>query len=484
VSAAISREQLRELFLFADLSPDQLDALVEAGYVLAAAADTVLFREGEPATCFYVLLDGELSMTRRVGGGEVSLVRTSQRGVYCGAVAAYAGDRIPQVYTAAVRVTADSRFFVLPARPFAELLREWFPMAMHLLEGMLLGARNAETVVGQRERLLALGQLSAGLMHELNNPAAAASRATAALRERVAGMRHKLGLLASGNVDARTLAQVVDLQEDTVERVAKAPRRSPIEASDLEDEVGDRLADLGVGTPYDLAAVFSAGGLDAAWLDGVARTVDRAGALEPALRWLAYTVETEQLMREIEDATTRIATLLGAMKDYSRMDRAPYEEVDLVEGLESTLAILGPKVRGGITVVRDYAPDLPHVPAHAGELNQVWTNLIDNAVAAMGGEGTLTLRSRVEDGRGGPAERCVVVEVGDTGTGVPAEIAERIFQPFFTTKPVGEGTGLGLDICYRIVVERHRGDLTMRSVPGETWFTVRLPVGEAAPGSS
>ncbi|HSK28171.1 MAG TPA: ATP-binding protein, partial [Jiangellales bacterium] len=403
--------------------------------------------------------------------------RTAHRGVYCGATAAWAGEQTTQVYTTSVRVTTDSRFLVLPAEDLARLLRAWFPMAMHLLEGLLLGSRRSETVVSQRERLVALGQLSAGLTHELNNPAAAAARATAALRERVAGMRHKLGKLATGAVEPARLQEIVVLQEATVERQVKAPRLSPLELGDLEDELGDWLEGHGVTGAYELAPVFAAGGLGTDWADEVAAAVSGPADLEPALRWLAYTVETEQLMREIEDATTRISTLLAAVRQYSGMDRTPFEDVDVRAGLESTLAILGHKIAPGVSVVLDWAEDVPAVAAYGGELNQVWTNLIDNALAAMDGQGTLTLVVRPEPDGQEPEE--VVVEVGDTGPGVPDEIAGRIVEPFFTTKPQGEGTGLGLDISYRIVVQRHGGDLGVRSRPGETWFSVRLPLARS-----
>jgi signal transduction histidine kinase len=204
----------------------------------------------------------------------------------------------------------------------------------------------------------------------------------------------------------------------------------------------------------------------------VQATVDTA-TLESALRWLTYTVDTELLMNEIEDSTTRISTLVGAAKQYSQLDRAPFDVVDVHELLDSTLLMLAGKIPHGIAVVKQYAPGLPRISAYAGELNQVWTNLIDNAVSAMGSSGTLTVRTGLDRDH-------VVVEFGDTGPGVPPEIRERIFEPFFTTKPVGEGTGLGLDITWRIVVNKHHGDIAVESVPGDTRFRVRLPI--APPG--
>jgi signal transduction histidine kinase len=348
------------------------------------------------------------------------------------------------------------------------MIHQWFPMALHLLEGLFFNFQNAQQIIGQRERLLALGSLSAGLTHELNNPAAAAVSATAALRERIAGMRHKLAMIADGPYDRVALGQLIRLQEEAADRVPKAPALEPMQVSDREDAVSDWLDDHEVTDGWDIAPVFVQGGLDTGWLDHVAEVVDEA-YLDGALRWLAYTVETELLMTEIEDSTTRVSTLVAAARQYSQLDRAPYQVVDVHDLLDSTLLMLSAKIGKGIRVVKDYDRTLPGIPAYAGELNQVWTNLIDNAVSAMGGTGTLTVRTGLDRDR-------VLVEFGDTGPGVPEEIQQRIFEPFFTTKPVGEGTGLGLDISWRIVVNKHHGDLRVESVPGNTRFKVWLPL--------
>jgi len=463
-----SVEELRTLFLFEKLSDDQLQWLCERGHVELIEPGTV-YAEGAPATCFYVLLEGTVVLSRRVGADDIEVGRTSTRGVYTGAFMAYLGDSVPQVYNNSARVSEPSRFFVLDAAVFAELMQDWFPMAVHLLEGLFFGNKNAQAAIGQRERLLALGSLSAGLTHELNNPAAAAVRATASLRERVAGMRHKLGMIAGGKWDRTTLQTLIRFQEEAAERVPKAPVLSPLEASDQEDAITDWLDSHEVRDGWDMAPTFVAAGLDVAWLDRVVETVDPA-CLEAALRWLNYTVDTELLMNEIEDSTTRITTLVGAAKQYSQLDRAPYQVVDVHELLDSTLMMLSGKIPPGINVVKEYERSLPQIPAYAAELNQVWTNLIDNAVSAMNGTGTLTVRT------GKVREDEVFVEFGDTGPGVPPEIKNRIFEPFFTTKPVGEGTGLGLDISWRIVVKKHHGDLSLESSPGDTRFRVRLPV--------
>ncbi|GGS48189.1 histidine kinase [Streptomyces daghestanicus] len=467
--------EIGSLFLFEKLSPEQLGRLCAEGRVELFEPGPV-YAEGDPATCFYVLLEGTAVLSRRVGGDDVETNRTSQRGVYAGAMQAYLGDRVPQVYTNSLRVTAPTRFFVLPADTFAGVVQEWFPMAVHLLEGLFFGSKNTQRAVGQRERLLALGSLSAGLTHELNNPAAAAVRATASLRERVAKMRHKLRVIAEGPFSREALAALIDIQDRTAERVAKAPVLSPMEAADREDAVTDWLDGHGIRDGWQLAPTFVQAGLDSEWLDQVAAAVDEE-ILPNAVGWLNYTVETELLMNEIGDSTARISHLVDAAKQYSQLDRAPYRSADVHELLDSTLLMLSGKIGPRIKVVKEYDRTLPDVPAHPAELNQVWTNLIDNAVSAMdsaGGEGTLTVRTaRVHDR--------LLVEFRDTGPGVPAEIRDRIFDPFFTTKPVGEGTGLGLDISWRIVVNKHHGALQVDSRPGDTRFQVLLPLTAAAP---
>jgi signal transduction histidine kinase len=465
-----SPDELRTLFLFEKLTDAQLDWLCQTGRVEDIPAGPV-YAEGDPATCFYVLLEGTVVLSRRVGTDDVEVGRTSQHGVYAGAWQAYLGDRVPQVYNSSMRVTEPSRFFVLDAGVFAGMIATWFPMAVHLLEGAFFGTRNLLEMTGQRERLLALGSLSAGLTHELNNPAAAAVRATVALRERIADTRRKLGTIEAGLYHRVPLETLIELQEEAAERVPKAQALPPLEASDAEDAITDWLDSHEVSGSWQLAPAFTTAGLDVDWLEHVASTVD-AASLKEALRWLHDTVETELLMNEIEDATTRISTLVGAARQYSQLDRAPHQVVDVHELLDSTLTMLAGKIPPGIRVVKEYDRSLPAIPAYPAELNQVWTNLIDNAVAAMGEAGVLTVRT-------GPDRDQVFVEIGDTGPGVPPELRERIFEPFFTTKPVGQGTGLGLDITWRIVVNKHHGDIQVESVPGDTRFRVHLRLATA-----
>ncbi|MGW4350185.1 ATP-binding protein [Streptomyces sp. NPDC004690] len=465
-----SPKEIGALFLFEELSAEQLGRLCAEGRVELFEPGPV-YAEGDPATCFYVMIEGTVVLSRRVGADDVEVTRTSQRGVYGGAMQAYLGDRVQQVYRNSMRVTEPTRFFVLPAATFAAIMREWFPMAVHLLEGLFFGSKNTQAAVGQRERLLALGSLSAGLTHELNNPAAAAVRATAALRERVARMRHKLAVIAEGPFSRDQLANLIEIQERTAERVGKAPALSPLEAADREDAVSDWLEEHGVAQGWQSAPVFVQAGLDVDWLEQVAAAVDEE-ILPGAMGWLGYTVETELLMDEIADSTTRVSRLVDAAKQYSQLDRAPYQVADVHELLDSTLLMLAGKRGPGIRVVKEYDRTLPRVPGYPAELNQVWTNLIDNAVAAIedaGGQGTLTVRTARHDDQ-------LLVEFRDTGPGVPPEIRDRIFDPFFTTKPVGQGTGLGLDISWRIVVDKHHGELRVESVPGDTRFQVLLPL--------
>jgi signal transduction histidine kinase len=468
----LSRAELRTLFLFETLDDDELTWLSDNGYCQTWSAGQPVYTEGDPATCFFVLLSGTLSMHRRVESTEVETARTNQRGVYCGATQSFVKGMVELPYWGSVRAVTDCDFWVIGAAEFGEKFREWFPMAVHLIEGITMGFRSSQAIIGQRERLLSLGRLSAGLTHELNNPAAAAVRATASLRELVSKMRRKLGHLATSDVDPKALVALTELQEAAVEKMAKAEKLSPVQVSEAEDELSAWLDDHGIDDAWDLAPPLVAAGVNTDWLDEVAETVPTT-LLADGLHWVTYALETEQLMVEIEDSTGRISALVGAAKQYSQMDRAAHQDIDVRDGLKSTLIMLSHKIskRGNITVVKDFDDSLPAIPAHPAELNQVWTNLIDNAIYAMPDGGTLTVRTSQEDG-------WVLVEICDTGVGIPEEMQQKIFEPFFTTKPVGEGTGLGLDISYRVIAQRHGGDLRVKSRPGDTRFQVRLPLTE------
>jgi signal transduction histidine kinase len=466
----ISPEELQELFLFEDLDDRKLAFLSLCGTVAEYPSDGIICAQGEPTEFFYVLLDGEMVMTQNVRGHSVEVSRTDRPGTYGGAVQAYLGDKIEQRYQHTLRATRPARLFVLPARKFAKAVRKWFPMATHLLEGSFFGMTTARRVVDQRERLTALGTITAGLTHELNNPAAAAARASAELGERLIGAQKSLADLAAQGVDCTHLSALVSLRP-ALPAQPPGVRRSPLEVSDAEDELGDWLEEHGVGEAWDLAPGLVASGIGIEQAEEVERAAGEH--LPAAMRWLAEVMEVTQLQAEISEAMGRITALLDSARQYSQLDRAPYRRTDLRELLDSTLTMLKRKFGDGVTLKTVYDETLPPVPVYAAELNQVWTNLIVNALYAMQGSGTLTVRTARENDN-------ALVEIGDTGVGIPEENLDRIFTPFFTTKPVGQGTGLGLDISWRIVADRHGGDIRVESLPGDTRFQVLLPLAEPA----
>jgi signal transduction histidine kinase len=363
---------------------------------------------------------------------------------------------------------APTSLFRLRSADFGTLMREWFPMAVHLLAGLYLGVRASEVQVQRRAHLADLGALSANLAHELNNPAAATVRATGQLRDRVAGLRHKFSDVLSTGSSPAIMTALSAIQERAIEHASKTrPSLSPIDQADREDALVDHLDGLGIADGYDLAEVFASAGLDEAWIDEVCAAAGDQ-SIEGALKWLATTLEIESLLDEMDDASTRISTMVAAVKLYSHMDESSHQRIDLLPGLDATVVMLGHKL-GTITVRREFDQDPPQVPVYAAELNQVWTNLIDNAADAMPGGGTLTLRTSHDDTR-------AIVEITDTGTGIPAEVQPHIFEAFVTTKPPGTGSGLGLDNARRIVEQRHQGTLTFETGPGGTTFRVALPL--------
>jgi signal transduction histidine kinase len=410
-----------------------------------------------------------LSLSRRVQGGELELTRTDYRGAYTGAFNFFASRQdVPQVYPTTARAVRDCRLLELPAAELGKAFRAWYPMASHLLEGLSTQGMDSRAAIERHERLVALGSVTAGLTHELNNPVASVVRASARLREMLAEMREKLGLLVRAQLPANKLETVADLAAQALESSREAPPLSPLEASDREAEVDDWLIDHGITDTAEIASTLVGAGLGVAWLEELI-DVTPPPHLEYGLSYPVRAIESDNLLDEITHGVERISDLLAAAKQYTQMDRAPLQTFDIHEGLDATLTMLQHKLGDGIKVVREYDRSLPQIVAYPGELNQVWTNLIDNAIDALGGHGTLTVRTRPEGDR-------LAVEIADDGPGVPAEMRSRVFEPFFTTKEVGKGTGLGLDIVWRIVVGRHGGEVSLESEPGDTRFTVVLPV--------
>lgn len=461
------KDELRQTFLFEKLSEEQLDTVIALGEVMSYPTGQTICHEGQPADYLWVLLEGEVELTRLVGGQRIVVETMSRPGTYAGGVRAFATSETGGGYRASGRALRPTRFFRLASEDLSRLLDAWLPMAKHLLDGYIRTFEYIEVAVRERGRLISLGTLAAGLTHELNNPAAAAKSAAGDLRAVMGRLEAFAGQCAAGELTPAQVRAGVDLRAEAATRSAAVPRLNPIETGRREEAIGDWLEAHGVENSWDLAPAFVAAGLELSQLEAAAERLG-ANGLGPALNWVASTLNAAALVDQIEDATARISQLVSAVKDYSNVDRAAEREIDIHEGIEKTLVILGHKLKGGIEVIRDYDEHLPPIVASGSELNQVWTNLIDNAIDAMGGHGQLRIQTRHDD-------QAVRVAIVDQGPGIPSELAARIFDPFFTTKGVGKGTGLGLDIVRRIVVDRCHGEITFESVPGETRFLVRLP---------
>jgi signal transduction histidine kinase len=458
--------ELRGLSIFDGLSGDQLDQLAAAGTEVAVEPGIDLFTEGEHADHWWVLVDGALDLLRHTGREDTVVGRMDVPGRWAGGFRAWDDDG---VYLATGRGAAPGRALRVPATRLRELLDAWFPFGVHLIGGLYRTARSIESTARQRDALVTLGTLAAGFAHEINNPAAATTRAVASLEDACTTLLSSLGRLAEGEI---TAAQFVGL--DTLRREV-TPRPgvlNTLEVADREDELSDWLVVHGVADEWAIAPTLAAAGVDLAWCDRAADLLE-GPALEHGLEWVASTFAATTLLAEVKESTRRVSDLVAAVRSYSQMDRASRQPTDVTEGLESTLVMLGGRLREGVTVVREYADDLPRIEAYPGELNQVWTNLVENAVDAMEGAGTLRVSVRADAGG-------LVVEVGDTGPGMPPEVVARAFEAFFTTKDVGRGTGLGLDIARRIVEERHGGVLSIDTGPAGTTMRVTLPL--VAPG--
>jgi len=458
------KEALCQVPLFAQLPDTRLQWLSEQGIEVWLEPGELHRAEGSPANCVFVMLEGEVRVFQKVGDQELVLATYGAKTLF-GELPVLMGD---EYFWAAGRAVTNCRIFELRKEAFWELIASCACITTAIFRTMAERVQNLQSMLQQREKLAALGTLAAGLAHELNNPAAAVGRGARNLEEIFQGLP---SLSLKLNQQQLTNAQVdflADLQHDATQRAKTASQLDPLTQSDREDEVTDWLEDRDVTDGWKLAPTLVGAGLDTKWLDRVADRIP-AEFLGDVLTWLTATLTGNGLLNEIEQGAGRISNLVKAIKDYSYMDRAPVQEVDVHEGLENTLIILANKLKKGVVVTRDYDRNLPQINAYGSELNQVWTNLIDNAIAAMNGKGKIWICTKLEHDH-------VLVQIADNGPGIPSEIQSRIFEPFFTTKGVGEGTGLGLDMTYRIVVGKHNGDISFTSQPGDTRFQVRLPI--------
>jgi signal transduction histidine kinase len=458
---------LKTIPLFSALSDEDLAVLAAEAEEISLEPGETLFFEGDRGDRAYVIAEGEVEILKRSASVNVLLARHGP-GEIIGEISLL----LEEPRSATVRACRPTRLVSIQRDRFQSLLETSAPAARAVFQVLLDRWRNTESKLRQNERMSQLATLTAGLAHELNNPMAAVQRAAVQLRDAV---------VAQGDA-ALDLGSVLSPDEragvsDLVERVRRS-HDAPLHGlarADAEDELGDWLTEQGVSDAWRLAGELVGAGFDK---DGLAATVAATGGrLSRVLGVLAGEHHAMSLLHTIEEGSRRVSAIVEALKSFSYLDQAPVQDVDVVSGLEDTLLILGSKTTD-VAIVKEYAADLPRIDAYGSELNQVWTNLIDNAIDAVqaGGGGVVTIRAR-------PDEDGIVVEVEDDGPGIPDDIRHRIFDPFFTTKAPGQGTGLGLDIAYGIVVDRHRGEITVSSEPGRTTFRVRLPAGRASTGS-
>jgi signal transduction histidine kinase len=453
---------LRQIEIFSDLRDDQLQWFIASSEQVTAAPGDVLIREGAPADALYVLLAGEIRGRRENGPADLPGF-VAEAGQVTGLLPF---SRLT-VFPLTARATVPSRLLRLHKDSFQEMLQripELLPRLVGVMSDRIRAYSRAEQ---QRDKLSALGKLSAGLAHELNNPASAASRAAEALRENMRELRQINRALDDDSLSCQARAMLASLEEGVLSQLDGARPLDALAQSDLEEELTGWLNRRHIANTTRLASGLIEAGVNLAALESIgARFPDTV--LPHVLARVVCSASAEKLTREIEISTGRIAELVRAIKEYTYMDRAPEQEVDIHRGIESTLTILNFRLKRGVEVRREFDPHLPRVFARGGELNQVWTNIIDNAIDAMDGKGELVVRtSRELD--------YALIEIVDNGPGIPAEVQPHVFEPFFTTKGVGAGTGVGLDIAYRIV-RGHRGEISFESRPGRTAFQVRLPL--------
>lgn len=449
--------------LFADLTADQVAWFRERSTEKYLETDEYLFHEGDIDDHFYIILYGSLQIIRTINRVQRVLDVTG-RGEISGELALLQG--MPRA--ASVRAIEPTELMVFDSSAFRAIFAEMPTVGYRILQTAAQRLSGNAARIKHDEKLAALGKFSAGLAHELNNPASAAQRAAETLRDLLPDLLSSSARLCMLGLEDEQIERLLEVEQDFAARARSAPPLAPLEQSDREEEFIDWLDELGVKDSYDPASVFASSGLNLNDLKAVVQDTppnSAAGIIE----WLSAALNGHSLINEIDDSTTRISELVRNVKEYTYMDQDRVQEVDIHKSLESTLKILGHKLRN-INIEREYDPDLPRITANGSELNQVWTNLIDNASDAVKGkpEARIRLITRWESD-------FVMIAVEDNGSGVPTEALPHLFEPFFTTKGVGEGTGLGLDIAYRIVSE-HKGSIEVKSEPGNTRFTVRLPV--------
>ncbi len=453
-------QQVRSTPLFAGLTDAQLGC-IEPGEIIEAPVGTMLAREGERNGFFHVNLEGEARVTRIYDRQEI-LMGVGKPGHYMGEIPLL----LDAPWTSTARVSKPAKYFRLGEEGFWLMLGSCPTVAREIFRTAANRVRNVEGYSQQREKLASLGTMAAGLAHELNNPAAAARRAAAHLREVTDRLQTPMCRLAKTLQHDHWL-HLVAASDDALARLARAPVLDHLERSDRAETIATWLEGRGVPMAWELAPTFVGAGVDPAWLEEVAGKLPAPG-IRDALNWLEARLNLKLLLSQVEQSTERIAELVKAMKSYSHMGQSPMQEVDVHEGLESTLTMLGHKLKN-VTLVRSFDRSIPRIMAYGSELNQVWTNLIDNAIDAVGGTGKVCVGTCHEDQQ-------LVVEIVDNGPGIPPDVQEHLFEPFYTTKAVGAGTGLGLIISNRIVADRHGGEIEFESKPGETRFKVRLPL--------